>query len=380
SGSSSLAMEIIQTVTSLGSSWHLQIESPGIPTVVGHNYKVTFWAKASVGSCVAQYEWDHAGSPIYNSANLTTDWAQYTLTFGNGGATPLKATKDVSTIAFDMAYNPVGAIIYIDNVVVTDQTVAEELAAASGTPEQRTANIDAALHNWINNVVTHYKGQVVGWDVVTDLFTDNGAIRTNANTPNTNAASDWFVWSEFLGKNTGVAAFKYAHDADPNALLFINESGLETYGAKLDSLINYVQWLQGQGAPIDGIGVKMHIAINTTTRAGYDYLFQRLAATGLKVRISELDVQVNGFPSNTRYFELTPQVLGYQAQTYKDVVSSYLKNVPAAQRQDITIWGVNDGNSWLYNNNRGNDFPLLFDDNFAPKPAYGGVLQALQGQ
>jgi len=374
SGSSSMSMDIIQTVTSLGSSWRFQLGSSEFPTVVGHEYKVTFWAKTSTGGCVAQWEWDHDGTPMYGSGSLTTDWQQYTFTFPNadGSLNPLKATKTSSTIAFDMAFNPEGAIIYLDNIVVTDLTEAEELANALSSPEQRAALVDAALHEWIDGVVTHYKGKVTGWDVVTDLFTDDGSIRTNANT-STEGHSDWFVWSEYLGRNTGVAAFNYARAADPNALLFISDYGLESNMKKLDALIEYVQWLQGQGVPVDGIGVKMHISINTA-KAGIDYMFQKLAATGLKIRISELDVSVN----NVRGFVLTPQVLGFQSTTYHDVVSSYLQYVPAAQRQDITIWGVNDGNSWLYNN--GTDFPLLFDDDYAPKPAYGGFLNALKGQ
>jgi endo-1,4-beta-xylanase len=133
--------------------------------------------------------------------------------------------------------------------------------------------------------------------------------------------------------------------------------------------------LKQQGVPIDGIGTEMHITISTA-KAGIDYMFQKLAATGLKIRISELDVKVNG---NSIYdFSLTPQVLAYQSTTYHDVVSSYLKNVPVAQRQDITVWGVNDANSWLYKN--GADFPLLFDNSYTPKPAYNGFLQALQGK
>jgi len=141
----------------------------------------------------------------------------------------------------------------------------------------------------------------------------------------------------------------------------------------LDSLLSYVQELKSQGVSIDGIGTAMHVNVATPI-AGVDYMFQKLAATGLKIRISELDVSVN----NVRGFSLTPEVLGFQAVTYHDVVASYLRNVPAAQQQDITIWGVNDPNSWKYNN--GADFPLLFDENYLTKPAFNGFLQALQGK
>ena len=374
SGSSSVAIEILNKSSD---RWRVQILSPAIPTVVGHEYKVTFWAKASGGGGDVQYEWDHGktgGNPKYNYKSLSTDWTQYTCEFGDGGADPLKATVPMTTIGFDLANNPVGTTIYIDNIVVIDLTELNEIMDATGSPEKRAALVDAALQDWINGVVTHYKGKVTGWDVVNELFADDGSIRTNTNT-SPDGHSDWFVWSEYLGENTGVAAFNYAHAADPNALLFINENGLESNLKKLDALIAYVQWLQQQGVHVDGIGTAMHVSISTP-KAGIDYMFQKLAATGLKIRISEMDVQVN---ANSIYdFVLTPQVLAFQSTTYHDVVSSYLQYVPAAQRQDITVWGVNDANSRLYNS--GTDFPLLFDNDYAPKPAYGGFLQALKGQ
>jgi len=363
-GLSSMSMTIIQAVTSLGSSWRLQLKSPDFPTVVGHNYKVTFWAKASTSGCVAQYEWDHKGSPIYNSTPLETAWKQYTLTFGDGGATPLKATVSSTSIAFDMAYNPVGAVIWIDNVVIIDETQ----AALDADPVNQIARLNTAFENWVTGMATHYRGQVVGWDVVNELFADNGAIRNNSNTAAPSGATDWFVWSNYLGENIGVKAFSLARAADPNALLFINESGLESNSRKLDALIAYVQGLKSQGAPIDGIGTSMHVNI-ATAKAGVDYMFQKLAATGLKIRISELSVSVN----NVRGFALTPQVLGFQAVTYHDVIASYLANVPAAQRQDITVWGVNDPST-----SEGTDFPLLFDNAYVTKPAFDGFLQALK--
>ena len=374
-GKSSMAITINQTVTSMGSSWHLQIVSPAFNTISQHEYVVNFYAKASTGGCKWQFEWDHSGSPSYTNSDvipeagdLTSEWKKYTATFN--GANP-KGTGALTTVCFDMAYNPVGAVIWIDNLTVADLTQ----AAIDNDPAVTKEKVDEEFSNFVTGITTYYKGKVVGWDVVKDLFADDGSIRTDANTSSA-TATDWFVWSNYLGKDAGVKAFNLAHAADPSALLFISDYGLEggynKYGTqKLDSLITYVQWLQKQGVHIDGISTEMHVNI-ATAKAGVDYMFQKLAATGLKIRISELDVSVN----NVRGFSLTPQVLGFQAVTYHDVVASYLQNVPAAQRQDITIWGVNDPNSWLYNN--GADFPLLFDENYLTKPAFEGFLQALK--
>jgi len=354
----------------LGSGqWHVQLGA-AFPTVVGHIYNVTFDAMASSAGCYYQGEWDNTGSAQYTGDKpLTSSWVNYTFSFGK----PMAASKDNTTITFDMAQNPAGSMVYIDNVVITDQTALDSITNAISTPEHKIEVVNDELTNWVTAMATHYKGQVVGWDVINELLADDGSIRTNANTSSP-TATNWFVWSNYLGKDIGVKAFNLAHAADPSALLFINESGLESNSVKLDSLIAYVQWLKSQGTPIDGIGTSMHVNI-ATAKAGVDYMFQKLAATGLKIRISELDVSVNNKLSG---FVLTPEVLSYQATTYHDVIASYLANVPAAQRQDITIWGVNDGNSWLYNG--GMDYPLLFDDSFNTKPAFNGALQALQGK
>ncbi len=73
-------------------------------------------------------------------------------------------------------------------------------------------------------------------------------------------------------------------------------------------------------------------------------------------------------------------ILGYQATLYKSVVESYIRNVPAAQRYGITIWGVGDVDSWYVTTQSRVEFPLLFDNNYQKKDSYSGFLQALKGK
>jgi endo-1,4-beta-xylanase len=175
-----------------------------------------------------------------------------------------------------------------------------------------------------------------------------------------------------MGRDFALKAFLYAREADPAADLYINDYGLESSNAKLDSTIAYVNELKAKGAKINGIGTQMHINWNTS-RAGIDNMMQKLAATGLKVRVSELDVRA---VMTSAAGTLTPQLSSYQAEMYKYVVQSYIKHVPTAQRAGITVWGVNDRNSWL--SNGGKEFPLLYDDNYQKKPAYGAFLMGLK--
>jgi len=259
---------------------------------------------------------------------------------------------------------------------IDDASVKQVVAAPSGS--QVATKVDAALNTWITGIVSHYAGKVKAWDVINELFTDNGNIRNNSNTANTaNTASDVFVWSEYLGRDYALKAFNYAKAADPAALLFINDYNLETpNNPKLDSLIAFVKELQTKGAKVDGIGTQMHTSINATY-ASIDNMFQKLAATGLKIRISEMDIRIN--PSDKLDIAPIPTTLAYQATFYHYAVASYLKYIPAAQRYGITIWGVDDASSWIVTNQKKSDYPLLFDAKFAKKPAYSGFLQALKG-
>ncbi len=364
SGSSSLMV----TVTAAGQAYNTQLVSNAFTTVSGHNYTVTFYVMATAGGGLWQLEAPYGVNYTGTKAAPTT-WTPEVYSFTASSASAM--------IAFDMGTNP--GTYYIDNVTVVDAT-------STGTPgpsPAAAAAVDSVLKLWIsgpNGIVTRYAGKIKAWDVVNEPMSDgNGGLRTSSNTSIPSPRpSDWFFWGDYLGRTAALHAFQYAHTADPNALLFINDYNLETNTAKLDSLINYVKELQGEGAHIDGIGTEMHIAYNTP-RQGIDAAFVALAATGLKVRISELDVTIN--PGRLTSFTSPPDptLLASQADTYHYVVSSYITNVPAAQRFGITIWGVDDPQSWLTTSTIP-DFPLLFDANYNKKIAYSGVLQALKGK
>jgi len=360
------------TINAAGSNYNTQIASTGFTTIVGHQYTVTFFIKAANAGGSEQVEIQYGGPSVNYSGNMnnTTNWTQVTWSFTANGTNAI--------LLFDMGLT--ANVYYIDNVTCIDATA----AAANSTPTAVAARVDSVLKLWIagpNGIVTRYAGKVKAWDVVNEPMSDGtGALRTSSNTTiPTPEPSDWFFWSDYLGRTGALHAFQYAKQADPNALLWINDYNLESNTAKLDSLIAYVKELQGEGAQIDGIGTEMHIAWNTSY-AGIDAAFQALAATGLKVRISELDIKIN--PSLKTGFTAVPPdpaLLGAQADMYHYVVSSYLKNVPAKQRYGITVWGVDDPQSWI-NSPTVVDYPLLFDSLFHKKSAYSGVFQALKGQ
>jgi len=192
----------------------------------------------------------------------------------------------------------------------------------------------------IETEAAHYKGEVASWDVVNEAIRDdNGALRNQDVNP-----GDGSVWRQHLGPGYIARAFQYAHEADPNALLFYNDYGQEWGGIKLDSMIAMVANLKNKGIPISGIGMQMHIDINADT-AGITSALKRLAATGLKVHISELDISVN--PNNDPDIVFIDALQFKQAALYQFIAETYRASVPAAQRYGITTWEFGDADSWI---------------------------------
>jgi endo-1,4-beta-xylanase len=337
--------------------WRVQLSTDAIPLTVGKQYQVSYWVKASNANGSIRLS-TQAPSPMYQADQaIGTSWQQVTWT--------ITANQAQIRLSFDMGRN--------SNTYFIDDVSVNELIAAVG-PSNNYAKVDSILKTTIHTIAGHYKGKVRGWDVINEMFADNpaGAIRNNTNT--TGSADDnKFVWTEYLGRDFGVKAFKYAAEADPTAKLFINEYNLEFSTRKLDSLIAYVAEIRARGAKVDGIGTQMHVSINNS-REQIDNHFKKLAATGLLVHVSELDVGVN--TSNATSTVFTEALEATQAEMYNYIVTSYMRNVPKPQRYGITIWGVLDNQSWRYKN--GADYPLIFNASGSKKKAYEAVLKALK--
>jgi endo-1,4-beta-xylanase len=200
---------------------------------------------------------------------------------------------------------------------------------------------------------------------------DDGSLRNKDVNP-----GDGSIWRRHLGPDYIARAFQYAHEADPGALLFYNDYGQEWGGVKLDSMISLVMRLKNKGVPINGIGMQMHIDINVDT-AGITRALKRLASTGLKVHISELDVSVN--PNNDANIDFTTALQLKQAALYRFIAEIYRATVPPGQEYGITTWEFCDADSWIPSFFNRKDWPLPFDADYQKKPAYFGLLKGLGG-
>ncbi|MBB4078683.1 endo-1,4-beta-xylanase [Lewinella aquimaris] len=243
-----------------------------------------------------------------------------------------------------------------------------------GLPEYITskdrAGMEAFLTEYIDTVVTHFRGRVDGWDVVNEVFdTRGGELRA---TPFYTA----------MGEDYIELAFRTAHAADPQAKLFINDFGTERDTSKLNALVDLVVRMRQTGVPIHGIGFQWHQQMRDDT-AVIRQTLRRAAATGLLLHISELDLIFNthndaaggGVEEISR---MTPELLAAQADRYETLARIYRQEVPAPQRYGITFWDFTDRDTWIRGFFDMNDWPTLYDDDLQPKPAYDGFRRGLE--
>jgi len=217
-----------------------------------------------------------------------------------------------------------------------------------------SADLRAAFESHIRSVAEHFRGRVYAWDVVNEAVADDGSGLRDT------------VFRQKLGDQYIADAFRIARQADPQALLFYNDYGGEALNQKSNRIYELVQNLRTQGVPIDGVGLQMHItASNPPGDANVASNMRRLAALGLLVNISEMDVRIRDLPAQTK--------LETQRSVYRSIVAVCV----AEPRCDgVTFWGFTDAHSWI-DAQFGADDPLLFDDQYGAKPAYYGVQDAL---
>ena len=167
-------------------------------------------------------------------------------------------------------------------------------------------------------------------------------------------------------------AFRWAHEADPQAILLFNDADAEEMNTKSDALSEYVKGMLARGVPIHGVGMQMHWGVrkpatprNPGTLAAN---MKRLGDLGLDVYITEFELPVQK--------PATRESLAAQAREYREVVEVCLA---APNCKSIITWGVYDGDSNAQDPRFTNyDAPTLFDKSFRPKPAYEAIMDALR--
>ncbi len=249
-------------------------------------------------------------------------------------------------------------------------------------PDGKPLPREEALRNLkahIDAVVGHFKGKVIGWDVVNEAISDakDGYLR---DTPARRAIGDDYI----------VKAFEFAHAADPDAELYYNDYGNETAGKRAKT-VRLVRELKAKGVRLDAVGIQAHLQLQDADAPDrLDQAIAAFAAEGVKVMLTELDVDV--LPRATRGADiavrerggadpyrsgLPPDVADAQARFYGRIFRAVLKHPGVVTR--VTFWGAHDGASWLnfYPVAFRTNHPLLWDRALQPKPAFAAVLDVL---
>ncbi len=225
------------------------------------------------------------------------------------------------------------------------------LSDSTLTPEARSA----LLENHIKAVVGRYKGRIYAWDVVNEPFEGDGSFRKS------------FFFNNF-GREYIEKSLRWAHAADPDALLFINDYNTEEINRKSDALYALAADLVARGVPLSGIGFQMHLSLEKSTDfASVAENLHRFAALGLDIHFTEVDVKIKQ--------PATAADLEAQATVYRNLVQVFL----AENRcKAFVVWGLSDTTSWIPKYFKGYGSACILDKNYKPKPAFEAIKQTFK--
>lgn len=235
------------------------------------------------------------------------------------------------------------------------------------------------MRDHIQKVVGRYKGRVNGWDVVNEALEENGTLRESP-------------WLKIIGPDYIEKAFEYAHKADPKAQLYYNDYNLENE-PKRKGAMELIRKLTSAGVPVSGVGLQDHLTLDWPTTDELNTTIDEFHRLGVKVMITELDVDVLPSPfqdptadvsvkvaSNPKYNPYAtglPETVQEQVtKRWAELFRVYSSHCGVVTR--VTLWGVSDKDSWKNDwpiRGRTN-FPLLFDRNGQAKPALAAVIEA----
>ena len=273
-----------------------------------------------------------------------------------------------------------GMFIVGHTLVWHSQTPSWVFEDGNGNPATREQLLER-MRDHIHTVVGRYRGRIHGWDVVNEALNEDGTLRQSP-------------WLQIIGEDYLEHAFRFAREADPDVELYYNDYNLEN-ADKRNGAVTLVRRLQQAGAPIDGIGTQFHGRLEWPTVEQVDTTLTAFAGTGLKVMVTELDIDVLpaawGIPTAdiSARAELRDSLNPYPnglpapvqqelAERYAELFQVFLKHSDHLSR--VTFWGVRDSDSWLNNwPVRGRtSYPLLFDAQGDPKPAFHSVVRVAQ--
>ena len=277
-----------------------------------------------------------------------------------------------------------GMFIVGHTLIWHNQTPAWFFQDAQGEPNTREAQIER-MRSHIQTVAGRYAGRIDAWDVVNEVIDNDGSYRPT-------------TWVRGVGSGDDLVklAFQFASQYAPDTELYYNDFN-SWRPEKRDGIVRMVRMLQKEGIRIDGIGMQGHWGLNYPRTEYIEAAIDSFAALGVKVMITELDVDVLPLTREGQIIGTGMSDPQFQLEEFEEFLDPYKEGLPdAVQRQlaaryaelfaifyrkrdkidRVTLWGVHDGGSWKngYPIPGRTNYPLLWDRNRQPKPALGAVL------
>lgn len=225
------------------------------------------------------------------------------------------------------------------------------------------ATLKPVLENHVRTVVRRYKGRIDMWDVVNEMFNEDGTYRDT-------------VFYRTFGTDFVRWALTWAHEEDPDCLLFINDYNFEYRGAKVDSAAAFFKTLVDEGYPLGAVGAQAHLVVGQVDEAGITAGLSKLTESGLLLYLTELDIRYEIGRGND-IANYTASQVAQQAKDFYSVTNACL-NVENCL--GITIWQYTDKYSWIPGVWAGTGAALPWDVRLEKKPAYTAVLEAIKGE
>jgi endo-1,4-beta-xylanase len=214
------------------------------------------------------------------------------------------------------------------------------------------------LKQHIATEMGHFKGDIWAWDVVNEAFNEDGTLRDSP-------------WLKAIGPNYIADAFRWAHKADPKAILFYNDYNTEGINAKSDAVYKLIKELRSKGVPVQGFGVQGHLSTQYGLPNDMQANLHRFAKLGLKTAVTEADVRITFSAQDPA----TPAEVQAQSNGYSYMLQSCLLERSCIS---FTFWGFTDKYSWVPNTFPGEGQANIYDENYQPKPAYEAVQRDLR--
>jgi endo-1,4-beta-xylanase len=289
-------------------------------------------------------------------------------------------------VAFGEAH---GMFIVGHTLVWHNQTPAWFFQDESGKPNAPAAQIER-MRRHIETVAGRYKGRVHAWDVVNEVIDNDGSYRQTS-------------WVTAVGNGDELvkAAFRFASQYAPGAELYYNDFNAWR-PAKRDGIVRMVKMIQAAGIRIDGVGMQGHWGLNYPKGEYVEAAIDAYAALGVKVMITELDVDVLPLTRDGQVIGTVMSDPQFQLEEFEAYLDPYRDGLPDDverqvtarwaelfrifyDRRDkidrVTLWGAHDGLSWKNNYPvpRRTNYPLLFRRDRQPRPAFDAVVAVVKG-